>query len=73
MGVYRVIINGKDTGHTVTANSMTDAYTDLPSLSEFSAGEKIQLQEVEDLDIGVVGFMMVDLPSDNKDPIFPIR
>lgn len=73
MAIYRVILNGKITGQTVTATSKAAAYANVPALSAYKAGDKIQLQEVDDPDIGVVGFMMVELPSESKDPIFPIR
>jgi hypothetical protein len=73
MAIYRVIVNGKTTGQTVTAASEAAAYADVPGLSAYTAGDTVQLQEVDDPDISTVGFMMVELPSESKDPIFPIR
>jgi hypothetical protein len=73
MAVYRVIVNGKDTGQTVTATSKTDAYADVSASRPLRSDDTVELEKVTDLDIPEVGFMMVDLPSDKNEPIFPIR
>lgn len=70
MSVFRIIVNDKDTGKTITSTSKQAAYAELGASIGDNPNDKVLLQEVDDL-FPVVGFMMVDLPPNSSNPLFP--
>lgn len=46
MGIYRVIVNGKDTGEYVTASSVQEAYADVSASMLLKYSDDVQLQEI---------------------------
>lgn len=70
MSVFRIVVNDKDTGKTITSTSKRTAYAELSASTGYNPNDKVLLQEVDDL-FPVVGFMMVDLPPNSSDSLFP--
>lgn len=47
MPMYRVFINGKDTGEYVTASSPEDAYFDVSAATPLKLSDNVQLEEIQ--------------------------
>lgn len=45
--VYRLILNGKDSGQTITAASKMDAFDDVMVTKAVKSGDTVQLKELD--------------------------